>query len=108
MAIITNTPRARGRWPRTFLTLAKSCLACWTRLESEDMTCSITSNISQDDLRSGVEQVLSRHFRSRQRLKSIRRRRSAYSSSYALENLKVELESGRKLRLVLKDLSPCS
>jgi Ser/Thr protein kinase RdoA (MazF antagonist) len=43
-----------------------------------------------------------------QRVKSFRRRLSAYSSSYTVENLEVTLARGKKLRLVLKDVSPAA
>src|SRR6476646_5400327 len=61
-----------------------------------------------DELRGAVEQVLSQHFGASRRVKSLRRRRSAYSSSSIIENLEVGLDSGRRLRLVFKDLSPRS
>jgi Phosphotransferase enzyme family len=64
--------------------------------------------VSSQELRHAVERVLSKHFGAKRRVKSLRRRRSAYSSSYAIENLRVELDHGRQLRLVFKDLSPQS
>ena len=58
--------------------------------------------IHTDELRAALEDALAR------RVKSLHRRRSNYSSSYPIENLDVGLARGRKLRLVLKDLSPAS
>ena len=58
--------------------------------------------IHTDELRATLEQVLG------QRVKSLRRRLSAYSSSYTVENLDVTTTRGKKLRLVLKDVSPPS
>src|ERR1043165_9521466 len=59
-------------------------------------------------IRDALEQLLPKHFGKRCRVKNLRRRRSAYSSSAAIENLEVESDRGRHLRLVLKDLSPAS
>src|SRR3954469_24636011 len=58
--------------------------------------------IHGDELRHALAEVMP------QRLKSFRRRLSAYSSSYTVENLDVTLADGKKLRLVLKDVSPAS
>ncbi len=58
--------------------------------------------IHGDELRAELERVL------KQRVKILRRRLSAYSSSYTVENLDVTLARGKKLRLVLKDVSPSS
>ena len=58
--------------------------------------------IHGDELRAALERVL------KQRVKLLRRRLCAYSSSYTVENLDVILARGKKLRLVLKDVSPPS
>ncbi|MEY4918808.1 MAG: hypothetical protein RL616_2721 [Verrucomicrobiota bacterium] len=58
--------------------------------------------IHGDELRAELERVL------KQRVKVLRRRLSAYSSSYTVETLDVTLARGKKLRLVLKDVSPPS
>ncbi len=52
--------------------------------------------------------VLSQYFRADRRIRRLRRRRSAYSSSAPIENLEVDLDDGQRLHLVLKDLSPSS
>jgi hypothetical protein len=52
--------------------------------------------------------VIGQHFGSRRRIRRWRRRLSIYSSSYTIENLELELSNGRRLRLVLKDLSPAA
>ncbi len=59
-------------------------------------------------LRTVLEPMLSRHFEAPLRISALRRRHSVYSSSNSLENLEVELNGGKRLRLVLKDLSPGS
>lgn len=64
--------------------------------------------IHTEELHAALEQVLSEHFQARRRIKKLRRRLSAYSSSYTLENLEVELDRGQRLSVVLKDLSPAS
>ena len=58
--------------------------------------------IQGDELRAALEKILA------QRVKVLRRRLCAYSSSYTVENLDVTLARGKKLRLVLKDVSPPS
>jgi aminoglycoside phosphotransferase (APT) family kinase protein len=67
-----------------------------------------TAAIPVSELQRSLEQVLSVHFRRPQRIRSLRRRISSYSSSFVIENLELELEAGQHLRLVLKDLSPKS
>lgn len=59
-------------------------------------------HIPDDELQDVLEQELA------QRVKSLRRRLSSYSSSYTIENLDVTLTHGKRLRLILKDLSPPS
>jgi aminoglycoside phosphotransferase (APT) family kinase protein len=54
------------------------------------------------ELRDALELVLG------QRVKQLRRRLSAYSSSYTVENLDVITVRGQRRRLVLKDVSPPS
>jgi Ser/Thr protein kinase RdoA (MazF antagonist) len=58
--------------------------------------------IHGDELRAELERVLP------ERVQLLRRRLCAYSSSYTVENLDVTLGRGKKLRLVLKDVSPAS
>jgi Ser/Thr protein kinase RdoA (MazF antagonist) len=58
--------------------------------------------IHGDELRAELERALKR------RVTFLRRRLSAYSSSYTVETLDVTLARGKKLRLVLKDVSPPS
>ena len=62
----------------------------------------LPNRIHTDELRAALEDVLA------QRVKSLHRRLSNYSSSYTIETLDVELARGPKLRLVLKDLSPAA
>jgi Ser/Thr protein kinase RdoA (MazF antagonist) len=59
-------------------------------------------------LHASLEVALSEHFERPRTIRQLRRRASAYSSSYALENLELELDRGQRLRLVFKDLSPAS
>lgn len=55
-----------------------------------------------------LERVLSQHFGTPRRIAKLHRRDSLYSSSCALENLELELDRGRRLSLVFKDLSPAA
>ena len=64
--------------------------------------------ISSQELRYQLEKILSSFFGRNPRIRSVRRRRSNYCSSYTLENLEVELSGSRSLSLVLKDLGPGS
>jgi hypothetical protein len=57
-------------------------------------------------LRAALEDVLSSGAGGRCRVRELRRRSSAYSSTHALENLEIELDRGAALRLVFKDLGP--
>jgi len=61
-----------------------------------------------EQLQEELEGVLAAHFGKRRRIRNVLRRRSRYSSSYPITNLRVEMETGERLSLVLKDLSPCS
>jgi len=72
------------------------------------MGSEIRHRIPENDLGAALEQMIARGSRSRRRIKRWRRRLSVYSSSYTIENLKVELDDGKILRMVLKDLSPSS
>ena len=72
------------------------------------MKRAVPHRIHFDELRAALEHVLSHYSKGRRRIKSFRRRRSVYSSSYPIENIEVELDRGQKVRLVLKDLSPAS
>lgn len=59
-------------------------------------------------LQDSLEEVLTRHFGTRCHIRQLRRRSSAYSSSYCLENLALELDNRPRLKLVFKNLSPGS
>src|SRR5438046_2445835 len=72
------------------------------------MRTATPSRVPRDELQQALEQVMSEHFKTPRRLKLLRRRLSAYSSSCTIENLEVTLDRGQKLSLVLKDLSPVS
>ena len=67
-----------------------------------------THTVPTSLLYESLETVLSKYFGRKRSLKQLRRRSSAYSSSYVLENLEVELDRGEHLRLVFKNLSPGS
>ncbi len=64
--------------------------------------------VPSEDLRRTLEPVLAEHFRSTCRIRRLRRRVSAYSSSCPIENLELELDGGARLRFAFKDLSPAS
>ena len=64
--------------------------------------------IAGEDLREELEIILSDYFGEKREILGLRRRRSSYSSSYTIENLEVELDKAKPLRLILKDLSPTS
>jgi aminoglycoside phosphotransferase (APT) family kinase protein len=66
------------------------------------------TRVSRDELQRELQPVLSLHFGAPRQIRSLRRRRSTYSSSYTIENLELELDHGRNLSLVFKDLSPAS
>ena len=66
------------------------------------MSSETRHRIRGDELRAALEHILA------QRVKVVRRRLCAYASSYTVENLDVTLKRGKKLRLVLKDVSPPS
>src|SRR5258706_11792668 len=72
------------------------------------MKTAAPNRVPRDELRQALEQVLSAHFKTPRRIKHLRRRISAYSSSCTIENLDVTMDRGQKLSLVLKDLSPGS
>jgi Phosphotransferase enzyme family len=57
------------------------------------------------ELRAALEEALSRHFTAHHRLTELERRPSAYSTSFAIEELVVRLDDGTSLRLLFKDLS---
>jgi len=67
-----------------------------------------THNVPTSLLYESLETVLSNYFGRKRSIRQLRRRYSAYSSSYALENLELELDRGEHLRLVFKNLSPGS
>lgn len=68
----------------------------------------VKRRIEAPALAAALERLVADHFQSRARLVRWQRRLSVYSSSYTIENLKLELEGGRQLDLVLKDLSSSS
>lgn len=72
------------------------------------MQAAASTRVSRDELQSELQQVLSLHFGAPRQIRTLRRRRSTYSSSYTIENLEVDLDHGRQLSLVFKDLSPAS
>ena len=72
------------------------------------MDPAIVPRVSAEELRDGLQQVLSRYYGSMRRIRKLRRRRSNYASSCAIENLEVDLDRGKHLSLVFKDLSPAS
>src|SRR5262249_33170899 len=57
------------------------------------------------DLTATLAALLDRHLGRPVRVAGIERQRSAYSSSFALDELEVRLEDGTAVSLVLKDLS---
>lgn len=67
-----------------------------------------TRKPSTEELHEELEQALSRYFHKARRIQKLRRRRSNYSSSYTIENLELELDHGKHLSLIFKDLSPTS
>jgi hypothetical protein len=64
------------------------------------------STTGANELWSALETSLGTYFGDPCPLARLHRRPSVYRSSYPLEELDVELGSGRVLRLVFKDLSP--
>ena len=72
------------------------------------MASEFQHRIQNEDLATALEQVIARRSKPRRKIKAWRRRLSAYSSSYTIENLKLELSGGQTLELILKDLSPSS
>jgi len=61
-----------------------------------------------EELREELQRVLSLYFRRQKKIRRLRRRRSNYSSSHRIENLEVELDGGKNLSLVFKDMSASS
>jgi hypothetical protein len=72
------------------------------------MDPAIVPRVPAEELREGLQQVLSLYYGSMRRIRKLRRRRSNYASSCAIENLEVDLDRGKHLSLVFKDLSPAS
>ncbi len=72
------------------------------------MSDSAISLLSTDELREELEKLLSTHFAGPRHIRRLRRRRSNYSSTYTIENLEIDLDHGRHLSLVFKNLSPGS
>jgi hypothetical protein len=64
------------------------------------------SAVGDEELRAELERVLHEHFEAERRLVALKRCRSPYQTSFALEELDVTLEDGATLELVFKDLSP--
>lgn len=63
------------------------------------------SAASTSELRAHLERALGRHFGSPRRIVGLDRRPSPYRTSFALEELAVELEDGSRLELMFKDLA---
>lgn len=63
------------------------------------------STVRAEELCEELERMLSEHFGGHRRIQRLRRRRSNYASSYRIENLEVQLDDGKRLSLVFKDLS---
>jgi len=61
--------------------------------------------IGTAELRAALEEALSRHFAAPRRLTELERWPSAYSTSFAIEELEVRLDDGTSLQLLFKDLS---
>src|SRR3712207_4309270 len=61
--------------------------------------------IDANELCATLERVLSHYFGAPRRLTKLERRPSAYSTSFAIEELGVRLDDGTSLRLLFKDLS---
>src|SRR5215472_14203843 len=61
--------------------------------------------IAKAELQQQLALLLSQHFGTARRVLSMRRRRSRYASSYILENLEVELDRGKHLSLIFKNMS---
>ena len=61
--------------------------------------------VGTDELRSALERSLSRYFGEQRRVAELTRRPSAYSTSFAIEELDAHLDDGTSLRLLFKDLS---
>ena len=61
--------------------------------------------VGTDELRAALERSLSRHFAAPRRITRLERRPSAYSTSFAIEELGVHLDDGTSLQLLFKDLS---
>ena len=57
------------------------------------------------ELSAALGHVLSGYFGGQRRIARLERRRSAYCSSFAIEELDVRLEDGTTLELIWKDLS---
>ncbi|HMB93642.1 MAG TPA: aminoglycoside phosphotransferase family protein [Rhodothermales bacterium] len=66
----------------------------------------IPAHVGTHDLQAALEHVLSRHFGAKRFVKELERRASAYSSSYAIEELDVTLDDGSRLEMIFKNLSP--
>ena len=61
--------------------------------------------IGTDELRAALGSSLSRYFGTPHRVAELERRPSAYSTSFAIDELDVRLDDGTGLRLLFKDLS---
>jgi hypothetical protein len=61
--------------------------------------------VATHELRAALERSLSHHFGTQRRVVELERRPSAYSTSFAIEELDVRLDDGASLRLLFKDLS---
>ncbi len=61
--------------------------------------------VSTIELRAALERALNSYFGTPNRIVELRRRPSAYSTSFVLEELDVHLDDGMSLQLIFKDLS---
>jgi Phosphotransferase enzyme family len=61
--------------------------------------------IGTNELRAALQEALSRRSGTQQRIVGLERRPSAYSTSFAIEEMDVRLQDGTTLQLLFKDLS---
>jgi hypothetical protein len=64
--------------------------------------------LREDELCATLEQVLGEYYSTPRRVVGLKHQPSIYVSSFALEELEVQLEDGTRLELLLKDLSAAS
>src|SRR5207302_4660618 len=92
------------------------CGCCWTdthlervrspgSLMDEAQTLASREPLAAGTLQSAVERAMARELGRRERIRSIERRPSEYSSSFAIEELDICTAGGERLELMFKDLS---